>query len=158
MVTHLPTRVHLLVTALRDNKPKPQCTRNTLIRAGSFAGPFLPATRLALPCALCKDRDIDGRGSARPSAIKLENVLDCQAKILEAAGFSGCLERFHSIPESHAGPIQYLWAAGSKRLSIIPETRRQAFSIRVSGSKRAGLSFSIWCSSEQKSSEKSRCP
>jgi hypothetical protein len=102
MVTHLPTRVHLLVTALRDNKPKPQCGRNTLIRAGSFAGPFLPATRLALPWALCKDRDIDGRGSALPSAIKLETVLDCQAKILEAADFSGCLERFHSIPESHA--------------------------------------------------------
>ena len=31
------------------NKPKPQCGRNTLIRAGSFAGPFLPATRLVLP-------------------------------------------------------------------------------------------------------------
>jgi len=31
------------------NKPKPQCGSNTLIRAGSFAGPFLPATRLVLP-------------------------------------------------------------------------------------------------------------
>src|SRR5260221_13377704 len=94
MVTHLPTRVHLLVTALRDNKPKPQCGRNRLIRAGSFAGPFLPATRLALPWALWKDRDIDGRGCVLPSDIKLENALHCQAKILEAASFSCCLERF----------------------------------------------------------------
>jgi hypothetical protein len=31
------------------NKPKRQCGRNTLVRAGCFAGPFLPATRLALP-------------------------------------------------------------------------------------------------------------
>ena len=43
-----------------SNNPKPQCGRNTLIRAGSFAGPFLPATRLALPSAICKDRGIDG--------------------------------------------------------------------------------------------------
>src|SRR5260221_10913492 len=158
MVTHLRTRVHLLVSALGDNKPKPQCGRNTLIRAGSFAGPFLPATRLALPWALCKDRDIDGRGSALPSAIKLETVLDCQAKTLETAGFSGCLERFHSIPESHAGPIQYLWAAGSKRSSIIPETRRQALLIRVSGSKRARLRFGILCSSEHKDQREIKMP
>ena len=45
-----------------SNKPKLQCGRNTLI-PGSFAGPFLPATRLALPRAICKDRGIDGRGS-----------------------------------------------------------------------------------------------
>jgi hypothetical protein len=141
MVTHLSTRVHLLVTALRDNKPKPQCGRNTLIRAGSFAGPFLPATRLALPWALCKDRDIDGRGSALPSAIKLENVLDCQAKILEAAGFSSCLERFHSIPESHAGSISMSLGGRFEAVSIIPETPRQAFSILLSGSKRVEFSF-----------------
>jgi hypothetical protein len=42
------------------NKPKPQCGRNTLIRAGSLAGPFLPATRLALPWAICKDKSIGG--------------------------------------------------------------------------------------------------
>ena len=29
--------------------PKPPCGRDTLMRVGSFAGPFLPATRLALP-------------------------------------------------------------------------------------------------------------
>jgi hypothetical protein len=31
------------------NKLKPQCDRKTLIQAGSFADPFLPATRVVLP-------------------------------------------------------------------------------------------------------------
>jgi hypothetical protein len=43
-----------------SNNPKQQCGRNTLIRAGTFADPFLPATRRALPSAICKDRGIDG--------------------------------------------------------------------------------------------------
>jgi hypothetical protein len=51
MVMRLPTRFHSLVTRApcSGNRPKPQWSRNTLIRAGSFAGPFLPATCLALP-------------------------------------------------------------------------------------------------------------
>ena len=49
-----------------SNNPKPQCGRNTQIRAGSFAGALLPAMRLALPSAICKDRDIDGLGSDFP--------------------------------------------------------------------------------------------
>jgi len=52
MVTHLPAGFHILVTALRvlDNTTKPQCgDKNTNPRAGSFAGSFLPATRLVLP-------------------------------------------------------------------------------------------------------------
>jgi hypothetical protein len=50
MVTHLPARFHILVTALRVRViGQAAMRRNTLIRAGSFAGPFLPATRLVLP-------------------------------------------------------------------------------------------------------------
>jgi hypothetical protein len=59
------------------NKPEPQ---NRQIRAGIFAGPFLPTTRLALPEAICKDRGIDGRGSRLSSAIKLRYLLNCQGK------------------------------------------------------------------------------
>src|SRR5258708_13731153 len=96
MLMRLPTRFHMLVTALRVRviSPKPQCGRNTLIRAGSFAGPFLPATRFAFPWAICKDRDIDGRGSVLPGAIKLENVLDCQGKISEAVERRPCSMRY----------------------------------------------------------------
>src|SRR5260221_12103513 len=51
MLMRLPTRFHMLVTALRVRviSPKPQFGRKTLIPAGSFAGPFLPATRFAFP-------------------------------------------------------------------------------------------------------------
>jgi len=51
MVMRLPTRVHILVTALgvRVISACRNAARNTLIRAGNFAGRFLPATRLALP-------------------------------------------------------------------------------------------------------------
>jgi hypothetical protein len=81
MVTRLPARFHM-VTALpvRAICPSRNAGRNTLIWAGRFAGPFLPARRLLLR------QRLDGRGSVLPSAIKLRNVLDCQAKILEAVG------------------------------------------------------------------------
>src|SRR6516162_6536140 len=91
VVTHLPARFHILVIALcvRVTRPSRNVATNTLIRAGSFAGSFLPATRLVLPRAICKDRGIGGRGSDLSGAIKLRNVLDCQAKILEAVNGFG---------------------------------------------------------------------
>jgi hypothetical protein len=89
IVTDLPAPFHILVIALGVRVIRR--SRDTLIRAGSFAGLFLPATRLVLPWAICKLRGIDGRGSYLSSAMKLRNVLGCQAKIFEAVvDPSGC--------------------------------------------------------------------
>jgi hypothetical protein len=51
MVMRLPTHFHILaaLAPCSRNRPKPQYGRNALIRTGSFAGRFLPATPLALP-------------------------------------------------------------------------------------------------------------
>jgi hypothetical protein len=51
MVTHLPARFHILVTAFRVRvlRPNRKYGRNRLIQAGSFAGSFPPATLLVLP-------------------------------------------------------------------------------------------------------------
>jgi hypothetical protein len=50
MVMRLPTRFHKLVTALRVPAINPsRDAATTRLCGGSFAGPFLPATRLALP-------------------------------------------------------------------------------------------------------------
>src|SRR6516225_5061188 len=109
MVTHLPARFHILVTALRVRvtRPSRNAATSTLIRAGSFAGSFLPATRLVLARAICEDRGIGGRGSDLPGAIKLRNVLDCQAKILEAVmdsdAFAWC-RPLHVIHCHYANP------------------------------------------------------
>src|SRR4029077_2529269 len=91
MVTHLPTRVHLLVTALSVRVMSPSRIAPATHRSGLVALLVLSYQLRVLryPEHYAKTGTFDGRGSALPSAIKLETVLDCQAKILEAAGFSG---------------------------------------------------------------------
>jgi hypothetical protein len=90
MVTHLPARFHILVRVVRVISPGRE--GNNLV--SRFADPFLPARRPVLPRVMSEERDIFGQGSDLPSAIKLRNVLDCQAKILEAAsGFRGDMQK-----------------------------------------------------------------
>ena len=52
------------------NKPSPK----RVIRVGNPGGLFLPAMRPVLPCVMSKDRDIDGRDSARRIDIKLRDI------------------------------------------------------------------------------------
>jgi len=112
---------------------------NTKSGRVSFSlGRFLPAYAFFALLTLSDMQRQEGIGGVEapglPSAIKLENVLDCQSeKYWRQQAFSGCLERFykHSL-NLNAGPIRCPFGAlGLGALNITAPTHaRQAFSIR----------------------------
>jgi hypothetical protein len=96
---HLPTRIHILVTALRVRVISP--SHNVA------ATPVLSYQLRVLryPERYAKTEALGGRGSGLPSAIKLENILDYQAKYgkqQEDAGALPCSDL--SLLSKNAGP------------------------------------------------------